>query len=176
MNTHQVMVGDLSLDLPIREVEPGVRVALFDPLGDWRVNEEAGKALALKLPSRVDALAMPDGKAQALLHVLGRVTGLPTAVFRKALKPYMRAAAHITFVSITTNKPQTLYVTAEDAQRLVGKRVAVVDDVVSTGSTLKAMRQLLEQIGAVPVATLAVLTEGPVPPPDVISLGHLPLF
>lgn len=176
MNTYHVIIGGVERDLPIVEVKPGVRVAVFSPLGDWEVNEAAGKELARKLPTRIEALVMPDGKAQALLHVLGRETGLPTGVFRKELKPYMTGAVSVEFTSITTGKPQTLYVSGTDVAKLVGKRVAVVDDVVSTGSTLDAMNTLLVQIGATPVATLAVFTEGPEIRKDVISLGHLPLF
>ena len=78
-------------------------------------------------------------------------------------------------ISITTGKPQLLVLDGSDVPLLAGKRVAIVDDVVSTGSTLKGLRELIEQVGGQMVAVLAVFTEG-TPRPDVTALGHLPLF
>lgn len=174
---------EFSLDrqLPIREVAPGVRVALFNILGDWEMAEAAGRALASKIPKEVEILLMPDGKAQALLHVLGRETGLPTVVARKERKPYMGGGlVSVEVQSITTRRIQSLFLSEEDAVRLSGKNVAFVDDVISSGGTLEALKALVEKINrvheaATHVATLAVFTEG-TPREDVISLGHLPLF
>jgi len=171
----EIEIGPAIRLLPIREVAPGVRVALFNILGDWNLAEAAGKALAAKLPSGVKALLMPDGKAQALLHVLGRESGLPTFVARKERKPYMGETVSVEVKSITTDRVQTLYLSEEDVERLRGKRVAFVDDVVSSGGTLDALKALVTKIGATHVATLAVFTEG-TRREDVISLGHLPLF
>jgi adenine phosphoribosyltransferase len=174
---HEVQVGSLTLELPVVEVAPGISVALFNSLGDWKVNEEAGKALAAKFKTPVDALVMPDGKAQALLHVIGRELKLPTVVARKEKKPYMGDCVSVAVKTMTTsNRVQTLYMAAADAEMLRGKRVAVVDDVVSTGASLNAMKELLANAGAEYMGTLAVFTEGPDERPDVISLANLPLF
>ena len=173
---HVVTIGTLTLTLPIREVAPGISVALFNPLGDWKVNEAAGIELAKRIPNHIDILVMPDGKAQALLHVIGRESSLPTIIARKEKKPYMRDTISVTVKSITTDKPQTLHVDGTDAEILKGKRVMIVDDVVSTGGTLDAMKRLLEQTGATYEGTLAVFTEGPAIRPDVIALGILPLY
>ena len=162
--------------LPVREVSPGLSVALFNPLGDWQLVEEAGEWLATKIPSGTEVLLMPDGKAQALLHVMGRVSGLPTVVARKELKPYMAAPAiEAEAKSVTTDKVQRLFLGADDAARLRGKRVAFVDDVVSSGGTLKALRELLAKAGAIENGVLAVFTEGGTRS-DVIAFGNLPLF
>jgi hypothetical protein len=69
---HVVKVGDLERRLPVREAKPGFWVALFNPLGDWELNEALGEALAPKVPEGTEILLMPDGKAQALLHCVGR--------------------------------------------------------------------------------------------------------
>ncbi|MEY4723308.1 MAG: hypothetical protein RLZZ324_821 [Candidatus Parcubacteria bacterium] len=173
---HQVKIGSLHLALPIREVAPGVRVALFNPLGDWRVCEAAGEALARLVPTGTEALLMPDGKAQAILHVMGRLTGLPTVVARKSVKPYMKVVARQYVTSITTRTPQELMLTEEDAALLRGKSVVTVDDVVSTGASDLALQKLLTRVGALHKRTLAVFTEGAAVRPDVVSLGFLPLF
>ncbi|HWQ99622.1 MAG TPA: phosphoribosyltransferase family protein [Candidatus Methylomirabilis sp.] len=174
--THPIQIGSVRRDLPVREVAPGIRVALFNVLGDWELTEALGFALAKLVPTGTDMFIMPDGKAQSLLHVLGRVTSLPTIVARKEHKPYMRAPVlSVRVKSITTDRVQELHLGDDDVQRLAGRRVAIVDDVVSTGGTLDAMRQLLDQARAIHAGTLAAFTEGE-PRNDVISLGHLPLY
>lgn len=176
MTTHTITIGSVTRTLPVREVAPGVRVALFNPLGDWELNEAIGAELAKRIPAEVEVLVMPDGKAQAILHTLGREAKLPTIVARKEHKPYMLAPVLKAAVkSITTQKEQALYLGADDAALLKGKKVAIVDDVVSTGGTLVAMKKLLEEAGAELVAVMAAFTEG-TPRTDVIALGHLPLF
>lgn len=174
--THTIVIGSVTRALPVREVAPGVRVALFNPLGDWELNEAIGEELAKRIPAEVEVLVMPDGKAQALLHVLGRNVKLPTIVARKEHKPYMaQPVLKTTVKSITTQKEQSLFLGADDAAQLKGKKVAIVDDVVSSGGTLVAMKKLLEEAGAQLVAVMAAFTEG-APRTDVIALGHLPLF
>lgn len=174
--THRIEIGGVVRDLPVREVAPGVRVALFDILGDWELTEAAGKALAARIPDGVDALVMPDGKATALLHVMGRESGAPTFVARKAKKPYMaEPIVSATYRSITTDREQTLHLGADEAAALAGKRVVIADDVVSTGGTLVAMRELMKAVGAEVVGVMAVFTEGGTRP-DVTALGDIPLF
>lgn len=173
---HFVEIGGVARLFPIREVAPGVKVALFNPLGDWEFGEKAGQALAAKIPAEAQVLLMPDGKAQALLHVIGRESQLPTIVARKEKKPYMLEPVLKAVVrSITTTKEQALYLGADDVEFLRGKNIVIVDDVVSTGGTLKAMKALLETIDAQLVGVMAVFTEGR-SRPDVICLGNLPLY
>ena len=175
---HIVKLGTLTINLPIREVAPGVRVAAFDLLGDWELNELLGEKLVHLIPPGVTALVTPGGKADALLHVLGRESGLPTFVARKEHKPYMlEPVLRVPVNSITGGnaRERYLHLGADAAEALRGRRVAIVDDVVSTGGTLTAMRELMKLAGAEVVAVMAVFTEG-TPREDVISLGHLPLF
>lgn len=173
---HEISIGDVTRLLPIREVAPGVRVALFNLLGDWELVEAVGRELVKRLPTDAAVLVMPDGKAQALLHVLGRLSGLPTVVARKERKPYMaEPVLSVTVQSITTRREQSLYLGADDVARIRGQKVVMVDDVVSTGGTLVAMRELLVSAQADLIGVMAAFTEGD-RRPDVIALGHLSLF
>lgn len=175
-DVHEVLIGAVRRALPIREVAPGIRVALFSILGDWEVTEAAGVELARRIPAGTDALLMPDGKAQALLHVMGREAKKLTIVARKEKKPYLaEPVVEVSVKSITTSREQRLVLGADDAMRLRGCKVVMVDDVISTGGTLDAVRKLLEQTGAELHGVMTIFTEGD-RRPDVISLGHLPLF
>lgn len=175
MKTHTVQVGDERRDLPIVEVAPGVSVALFNMLGDTAVTEAAGRALAEKLPPNIDTLVTPEVKAVPLAHVISRFSGKPYVVVRKTQKPYMIEPVVREVVSITTGKPQILVLDGSDVEHVRGKTVAIVDDVVSSGGTLRSLTDIIEEVGGTVGAVVAVFTEG-AERPDVISLGHLPLF
>lgn len=175
MNTYQVKIGDVTRDLPLIPVPSGQRVALFNMLGDTEVTEAAGKALAAKLPSEVEMLITPEVKAVSLAHVISRESGKPYIVIRKTQKPYMHQPVVREVVSITTGKPQTLVLDGFDVERLRGHKVAIVDDVVSSGGTLHAITEILNEVGAEVTAVVAVFTEGQ-ERPEVTALGHLPLF
>ena len=174
-------IGGLVRHLPKRQVKEDFKVALFMPLGDWEFNEFAGKALAALVPPGTDVLVMPDGKAQALLHVVGRETGLPTLIAKKEKKPYMQEPVLCAArdVCMTSNNKEAFYLGADDAAKLNGKRVVLLDDVVSTGGSIRAMRDLMNQAGAAPLVegasdVVCVFTEGGARP-GVICLGDLPL-
>jgi len=96
---------------------------------------------------------------------------------RKVRKPYMLNCIETEVTSITTGKPQTLYIDGKDRGLLAGKRALIADDVISTGNTLRGMRQLLTIAGAEIVGEMAVFTEGdPNQWPNAIALGNLPVF
>ena len=173
---YTVTVAGVTRHLPLFEVAPGLKIAIFNMLGDTEVVEAAADALASRLPS-ADALVTPEVKSIPLAHALSVRLGIPYVVVRKILKPYMVNSISTEVVSITTGKPQTLYVDGKDIALLQGKRVILVDDVVSTGSTLRGLRQLMDQAGATVVAEAAVFTEGDKEKWNhIIALGHLPLF
>lgn len=174
MPTHRVVVGDQERDLQVVRVGE-VSVALFNMLGDTLLTEAAAEALSQRMPEGVDVMVTPEVKAVPLAHAMSVRTGVPYIVARKTLKPYMVGSVKRSVLSITTGKPQDLVIDGADVPRLVGKRVAIVDDVVSTGGTLSGLVELLEDVGAEVVATLVVFSEGDVRD-DVIALGHLPLF
>jgi len=170
-----VEIAGVKRELPIVRVGPDVAVALLNLLGDTELTEAAAEALAQRLPPEVETLVTPEVKAVPLAHALSRITGKPYVVARKTEKPYMINPISRQVLSITTGKPQLLVLDGADVPLIRGKKVAIVDDVVSTGSTLAGLRELIESVGGQVVAVLTVFTEG-TPRQDVIALGHLPLF
>ncbi|BDP41191.1 adenine phosphoribosyltransferase [Deinococcus aetherius] len=175
MKTHKVEVGNVTRELPVVSVAPGVSVALFNMLGDTEVTEAAGRELAARLPQDVDVLVTPEVKALSLAHVISRESGKPYIVIRKTQKPYMVDPVAREVVSITTGRPQLLVLDGFDVDKIRGKKVAVVDDVVSSGGTLNSIRQIVEEVGGEVVSVVAVFTEGQ-ERPEVTALGHLPLY
>jgi adenine phosphoribosyltransferase len=174
MEYHTVRIGELERKLQIVSVG-SVSVALLNLLGDTALTEVAAAELAGRIPEGTEVLITPEVKAVPLAHAMSRNTGIPYVVARKTEKPYMVGAVKRTVLSITTGRPQELVIDGADVERIRGCRVAIVDDVVSTGGTLEGLRELIEEIGGRVVATLVVFTEGD-PREDVIALGHLPLF
>jgi len=174
--TYPVEVAGLTRELPLFEVAPGVRIAVFNLLGDAEVVEAASRALAERLAgSEYDALVTAETKSVPLVYHLALVTGKPWVVLRKAYKPYMGDAISATTHSITTGAPQVLHLDEKDQELVRGKRVVLVDDVISTGSTVDGMRQLMDSVGATIAGQAAVFTEGD-RRQDVIALAHLPVF
>ena len=174
MKTHTVQVGAERRELPVVNVG-AVSVALLNLLGDTKLTEAAAEELAAKLPEGVDILVTPEVKAIPLAHAISVRTNVPYVVARKTEKPYMVNAVSKTVVSITTGKPQLLVIDGSNLDQLKNKRVAIIDDVVSTGGTLTGLSELLTDIGAEVVTTLVVFTEGD-ERDDVVALGHLPLY
>lgn len=174
MKTHTVQVGPERRELPVVNVG-AVSVALLNLLGDTRLTEAAADELAAKMPENIDTLVTPEVKAVPLAHAISVRTGIPYVVARKTEKPYMVNAVSKTVLSITTGKPQDLVIDGANVKHIKGKRVAIIDDVVSTGGTLNSLSELLKEIGGEVVATLVVFTEGD-ERDDVIALGHLPLY
>ncbi len=175
---YPVMVAGLKRDLPLFQVAPGVRIAILNILGDTELTQAVAKALAPQLtPAQPEVLVTAEAKSIPLIYALAVETGLPYVVLRKSYKPYMGEALEAHTVSITTGAPQMLYLDEKDQALLRGRRVALVDDVISTGSTLQGMRVLMDKVGANVVAQAAIFTEGDRARwTDIIALGHLPVF
>jgi adenine phosphoribosyltransferase len=174
---HRVEIGGLTRELPLFEVAPNVKIAIFNMLGDTEIVEHAADALVEKIPSGAQVLVTPEVKAVPLAHALSVRSRLPYVVARKVRKPYMVNCIEAEVVSITTGAPQTLYIDGKDTSLVQGKRAVLVDDVISTGSTLRGMRLLMEKANASIVGEMAVFTEGDDADwSNVISLGHLPIF
>ena len=175
VKTYSVQVGTVKRVLPIVEVASGVSVALFNMLGDTEVTEAAGIELAKLLPLDIEVLVTPEVKALGLAHVISRESGRPYIVIRKTEKPYMINPVAREVISITTGKPQLLVLDGLDVAKIRVKKVAIVDDVVSSGGTLASLRQIIQEVGGEVAAVMAVFTEGQ-ERPEVTALGHLPLF
>ena len=175
---YPVEIAGVKRDLPLFEVAPGVRIAVLNILGDVALTEAAADALAKRLSEvAFDVLVTAEAKSIPLIYALAVRTQKPYVVLRKAYKPYMGEALQAETLSITTGQPQTLYLDEKDRALLAGKKVVLVDDVISTGSTLQGMRLLMEKAGAEVVAEAAIFTEGDRAKwRDIIALGHLPVF
>jgi adenine/guanine phosphoribosyltransferase-like PRPP-binding protein len=175
---YTVEICGLTRNLPLFEVAPKVRIAIFNMLGDTQVVEAAADELATRLPAHADALMTAEVKSIPLAHALSVRMGIPYVIARKTKKPYMIGATSVEVLSITTGAPQTLWLDGKDLDLVSGKRVIIVDDVISTGSTLLGMRKLVQESGGTVVAESAVFTEGNDPSQwsNVIALDNLPVF
>jgi adenine phosphoribosyltransferase len=176
--THHIEVAGLTRELPIITVPSGVRLAVFNILGDIEMTKAAGRELATRLrPHRPQLIVTTETKSVPLAYEIASLLGLPYVVLRKTYVSYMGEALETKVQSITTGHPRTIFLDAKDRVLCAGKRVAIVDDVISTGSTLSAMRDLVGRAGAQVVAEAAVFTEGDQQQwKDVVALGHLPLM
>ncbi len=176
--THTLRIAGISRELPLFQVAPGLRIAVLNMLGDTELVEVAAEALAESLTVLdYQVLVTAEAKSIPLAHALGRRTGKPWVVLRKQWKPYMGEALEAATDSITTGKPQTLYLDEKDRAVLDGRAVILLDDVISTGSTVAAMRGIVARAGARVIGVAAACTEGDADAPeDVIALAHLPLF
>jgi adenine phosphoribosyltransferase len=176
--TYKVDVAGVTRELPLFEVAPGVRIAILNILGDIELVRAAADELAGKLEGmNGDVLVTAETKSIPLVHELATRLSLPYVVLRKQYRPYMGEALEVETLSITTGKPQTLYLDEKDRTLLNGKRVILVDDVISTGSTLEAMRQVVKEAGGTAVAEAAIFTEGEKATwRDIVAVGHLPVF
>lgn len=176
--TYPIRVGDIERNLRLFEIAPGVRIAILNILGDTELVQAAAQELASKLKSyEADVLVTAEAKSIPLAHTLSAVMHLPYVVLRKSYKPYMGEALQSETLSITTQQRQTLYLDEKDRGLVQGKRVAIIDDVISTGSTLQGMRLIMEKAGAHVVVEAAILTEGDRAKwVNVVALGHLPVW
>jgi adenine phosphoribosyltransferase len=178
-DTFPVEVAGVKRDLRLFEIKPGVRIAILNILGDAELVDAVSKELAVKLAEyKPDVLVTAEAKSIPLAYALAtRMNYLPYVVLRKSYKPYMGDALQSETLSITTGAPQTLYLDEKDRRLVAGKRVALVDDVISTGSTLQGMRLILGKAGANIVAEAAIFTEGDRAAwSNIIALGHLPVW
>lgn len=176
--TYGIDIAGVHRELELFEIKPGLRIAILNILGDTELVEACAQALARKLENISYAtLVTAEAKSIPLAHALSVVTNKPYIVLRKSYKPYMGDALQSETLSITTGKPQTLYLDEKDQNLVKEKNVVLVDDVISTGSTLQGMRMIMEKAGAKITAEVAILTEGERAKwADVIALGHIPVF
>ncbi len=176
--SYSIEIAGIKRDLRLFEIKPGLRIAILNILGDTELVQAAAKALAKALKGvDFDILVTAEAKSIPLAYALAVETKKPYIVLRKAYKPYMGAALIAETLSITTGEPQTLIMDEKDQELARNKKVVLIDDVISTGSTLQGMRMIMEKAGAEVVREGAILTEGERAKWDhIIALGHLPLF
>lgn len=176
--TYAVDIAGLKRELPLFEIKPGLKIAILNILGDTELVQASARELAKKLADKhYDVLVTAEAKSIPLVYALSVETKKPYVVLRKTYKLYMGDALKAETLSITTGQPQTLILDEKDRELVKGKKVIIVDDVISTGSTLQGMRMILDKAGSTVVAETAILTEGDRAEwMHIISLGHLPLF
>lgn len=176
--SYLLKIAGLERRLPVVEVAPGLSIASFVMLGDTALVEAVAAALAPRIVALApELLVCPEAKAIPLTHALGRLLGLDYAVVRKSVKSYMGAPLVERVRSITTAAEQSLVLDGADLPRLAGKRVCVVDDVVSTGASLSAVERLLARVPCSVVGrAAALLEEGGHSGEGVVYLERLPVF
>lgn len=176
--TYAVEIAGLKRDLRLFEIKPGLKIAILNILGDTELVQACAKELGEKLKdTQFDVLVTAEAKSIPLAYALSVEMKKPYVILRKTYKPYMGDALKAETLSITTGQPQTLILDEKDIKMVKGKRAVIVDDVISTGSTLQGMRMILEKAGTSVAAEAAIFTEGDRAQwMHIISLGHLPLF
>ena len=174
---HRMNIAGLDRDLPICKVTDDLYIAGFVIFGDQELTVACAKALLEKAPA-YDYLITAEAKGIPLAHEMARQAGDKKYLLaRKAPKLYMRDIFSVTVNSITTAKEQKLYLDGNDAALMKGKKILIVDDVISTGESLKALEALVEKAGGNIVGRMAILAEGDAQErPDLIYLEKLPLF
>ena len=176
--TYKLTVAGVSRELPILKIADGLSIASFVILGDAELVGAVAPLLVDRLPEGVDYLMTAEAKGIPLAHEMARVMEAPRyIVARKSIKPYMSHPLVESVDSITTQAEQSLCLDGVDADAIRGKRIALVDDVISTGESIAAVERLAVEAGAEVVARAAILAEGDAANrDDIIFLEALPLF
>lgn len=174
---YPIDIQGLKRQLHVFKVSDDLAIAAFIILGDVEACSFCANLLAEQIP-QVDVLITAEAKGIPLVHELSRVLGIPRyVVARKSKKTYMEEPLSVDVDSITTLEQQKLYLPREDLYLIQGKRVGIVDDVISTGESLNSLEELVDQAGGHVVCKAAVLAEGDASNrDDIIFLEKLPLF
>lgn len=174
---YTVDIDGTSAQLPILKLPSGISICFFNLHGNQALTEHCGKALAKRVKD-CDVVITAESKGLQLAHVVARELGHEFyAVCRKSKKLYMQDGLQTTVQSITTGEEQTLYLSKHDADLLCGKRVAIVDDVVSTGGSLKGIEEIVRLAGGNVTHKAFVLAEGDAAlREDIIYLAPIPII
>ena len=176
MATYKMTIAGLERELPICKVNDKLDIAGFVIFGDVEMTVAAAGELLKKCPD-FDFIVSPEAKAIPLAHEMARQSGKPYFICRKGAKLYMQSPVSVNVRSITTDKEQTLFMDSLEGEQLRGKRVVILDDVISTGESLLAVKKLVEEFDGNIIAQAAILAEGDAADrDDIIFLEKLPLF
>ena len=176
METYKMTIAGLERELPIFKLNDKLSIAAFIMFGDAEITVASSRELLKKVPD-FDYILTPEAKSIPLAHEMSRQSGKKYFVARKGEKVYMGNSFSVEVKSITTKKVQKLYLGELDVEEMKGKNVLIVDDVISTGESLIAVKKLAEEAGANIVASCAVLAEGDAAKrEDIIFLEPLPLI
>jgi adenine phosphoribosyltransferase len=174
---YTMSIAGLTRKLPIGKLSDDLMIAGFTPFGDVELTCACAAAL-LKLAPDFDYMIAPEAKAIPIIHEMARQSGRNTYLLvRKAPKLYMDGVFSTEVRSITTQSVQKLYMDAADAAKIKGSRILIIDDVISTGESLRAVEELVVKAGGRVVGRMAVLAEGDaIGRKDILYLEPLPLF
>ena len=174
---HRMNIAGLDRDLPICKVTDDLYIAGFVIFGDQELTVACAKELLARAPE-YDYIITAEAKRIPLGHEMARQSGAKKYFLaRKAPKLYMTGVFEVAVKSITTAKEQRLYLDTADAEMMKGKRILIVEYVISTGESLRALEVLVEKAGGIIAGRMYILAEGDAQDrPDIIYLEKLPLF
>ena len=173
---YTLKIAGLERKLEKFPVNKNLDIAAFIIFGDVELTVAGCTELLKKVPE-FDIIITPEAKSIPMAYEMARQSGKPYIVARKGVKVYMRNSIDVAVTSITTKNEQHLYLGETEVEQIKGKRVLVVDDVISTGESLMAVRELVKRAGATEAAACAFLAEGDAADrDDIIFLEKLPLF
>ncbi len=174
---YTLRLAELERKLPLCPLNDQLSIAAFVMFGDVELTEVAARELLARAPE-YDVMITAESKGIPLVYEMARQAGTNRYLLaRKSPKLYMRNVIRYEVKSITTAANQALYLDGDDAAYIRGKRVLIVDDVISTGASLSALEHLVLEAGGTIVGKMAVLAEGDaIARKDVIALAPLPLF
>ena len=175
--TYSMNIAGLQRELPICKITDDLYIGAFVIFGDCELTTACAKELLGKAPA-YDYIITAEAKGIPLAHEMARQKGdAKYIVARKATKLYMTDVFGVEVRSITTDRVQHLYIDGDDAKLMCGKNILVVDDVISTGESLRAVEELVAAAGGNVCGRLAILAEGEAADrDDIIYLEKLPLF
>ncbi len=175
-NGYKMTIAGLERELPFCPIDDSLDIAAFIMFSDVEITIASAKALLEKAPE-FDVLLTAESKGIPLAYEMARQSGKNYVIARKSVKLYMHDPVSVTVKSITTASAQTLYLSQDDAQILSGKKVLIVDDVISTGESLKSLEKLCAETKAEICGKCSVLAEGDAADrEDIFYLEKLPLF
>lgn len=177
MLTYEIDIAGLKRDLPVCKVTDDLYIGAFVIFGDVELTVHCAEELLKRAPD-YDYLVAPEAKAIPLIYEMARQSGAEKYfVARKKAKAYMQGVFEVNVQSITTAGVQTLVMDSADAEAIKGKRVLIIDDVISTGESLRAMEELVTAAGAIIAGKMAILAEGQAKDrDDILYLAPLPVF
>lgn len=175
---YKMNIAGLDRELPLCKVADDLYIGAFVMLGDAEITVASARELLARAPKDYDYLITAEAKGIPLIHEMARQSGADTYfIARKGLKVYLTNPLHVKVHSITTQREQELFLSGEDAEKMRGKKIVIVDDVISTGESLRALEELVHQAGGIVVGKMAVLAEGDAQDrPDITYLEKLPVF
>lgn len=174
--TYTIDICGMKRELPLCPLNDELSIGAFVIFGDVELTIHCAKELLKRAPA-FDFLIAPEAKAIPLVYEMSRQSGVKYLLARKKAKAYMSGTLEVTVHSITTEGEQTLVIDMADAQAMKGKRVVIIDDVISTGESLHAVEELVKAAGGDIVGRMAILAEGGAAGRgDITVLAPLPLF